>query len=60
MGELIIKASPLALIALGLSVGFRANVWNIGAEGQLTLGAIAAGGVALALQDSGERGYCCP
>lgn len=47
LGELLIKASPLALIALGLSVGFRANVWNIGAEGQLTIGAIAAGGVAL-------------
>lgn len=46
-GELLIKASPLALIALGLSVGFRANVWNIGAEGQLIMGAIAAGGVAL-------------
>lgn len=51
-GELLIKASPLALIALGLSVGFRANVWNIGAEGQLIMGAIAAGGMALWLQDS--------
>lgn len=51
-GELLIKASPLALIALGLAVGFRANVWNIGAEGQLTMGAIAAGGVTLWLQDS--------
>lgn len=51
-GELLIKASPLALIALGLSVGFRANVWNIGAEGQLIIGAIAAGGMALWLQDS--------
>jgi simple sugar transport system permease protein len=42
-----LKASPLMLIAMGLAVGFRANVWNIGAEGQLTIGAIAAGGVAL-------------
>lgn len=48
-GELLTKASPLALIALGLSIGFRANIWNIGAEGQLIMGAIAAGGVALAL-----------
>ena len=39
VGELLIKAAPLALIALGLSIGFRANVWNIGAEGQLVLGA---------------------
>ncbi|MBB3808493.1 ABC transporter permease [Pseudochelatococcus contaminans] len=46
--ELGVKAAPLALIACGLAVGFRANVWNIGAEGQLTIGAIAAGGVALA------------
>lgn len=52
LGELLIKASPLALIALGLSVGFRANVWNIGAEGQLTMGAIAAGGVALLFHGS--------
>ena len=51
-GELLIKASPLALIALGLSIGFRANIWNIGAEGQLTIGAIAASGVALWFQDS--------
>ncbi len=51
-GELLIKASPLALIALGLSIGFRANIWNIGAEGQLTIGAIAAGGVALALPET--------
>ena len=40
LSELLIKASPLAMIAIGLSLGFRANVWNIGAEGQLTIGAI--------------------
>jgi simple sugar transport system permease protein len=51
--ELGVKAIPLALIALGLSLGFRANVWNIGAEGQLTVGAICAGGVALAFWSSG-------
>ncbi|MEP7315001.1 MAG: ABC transporter permease [Pseudomonadota bacterium] len=47
VGELLLKATPLTLCALGLAVGFRANVWNIGAEGQLTLGAICGGGVAL-------------
>ncbi len=47
VAELLLKASPLMLIAMGLAIGFRANVWNIGAEGQLTMGAIAAGGVAL-------------
>ena len=38
--ELFVKATPLILCAIGLSVGFRANIWNIGAEGQLTMGAI--------------------
>jgi simple sugar transport system permease protein len=48
LGEWALKATPLLLCAIGLSVGFRGNVWNIGAEGQLTVGAIAGGGVALA------------
>lgn len=47
IGELLVKATPLLLIALGLAVCFRSNVWNIGAEGQFVIGAIAAGGVAL-------------
>jgi len=47
VGELLVKATPLLFCALGLALGFRANVWNIGAEGQLTLGAIVGGGVAL-------------
>ncbi len=50
--ELVVKATPLALIAIGLAMGFRANVWNIGAEGQFTLGAICGGGVALAFHGS--------
>jgi simple sugar transport system permease protein len=49
LSELLVKGAPLILIAVGLAMGFRANVWNIGAEGQLTIGAIAGGGVALAL-----------
>lgn len=47
IGELLVKATPLLLIALGLAVCFRSNVWNIGAEGQFVIGAIAAGGIAL-------------
>ena len=47
LSELAVKATPLLLIALGLAVCFRSNVWNIGAEGQFVLGAVAAGGVAL-------------
>jgi len=38
--ELIVKAAPLVLIGVGLAVCFRANLWNIGAEGQLTVGAL--------------------
>ncbi len=45
--ELMVKATPLAIIALGLAVCFRSNVWNIGAEGQYLIGAVFAGGVAL-------------
>lgn len=52
LGELLITASPLMLIAIGLTVGIRANVWNIGAEGQLVAGAIAGGGLALYFQGS--------
>ncbi|MBA2411802.1 MAG: ABC transporter permease [Burkholderiaceae bacterium] len=45
--ELALKATPLILCGVGLAVCFRANVWNIGAEGQLIAGAIAGGGIAL-------------
>ena len=45
--ELSLKATPLLLIALGLAVCFRSNVWNIGAEGQFLMGGIAAGGLAM-------------
>src|SRR3954462_15447907 len=47
LGELMVKATPLLIIALGLAVCFRSNVWNIGAEGQFVIGAVAAGGIAL-------------
>jgi simple sugar transport system permease protein len=46
--DLLLKAAPLVIVATGLSIGFRANVWNIGAEGQYLAGAIAGTGVALA------------
>ena len=45
--ELALKATPLMLCGVGLAVCFRANVWNIGAEGQLIAGAIVGGGIAL-------------
>ena len=47
LSELAVKATPLVLVALGLAVCFRSNVWNIGAEGQFVLGAVFGGGVAM-------------
>lgn len=55
LGELLVKATPLLIIALGLAVCFRSNVWNIGAEGQYIVGAIAASGAALMADDSTGR-----
>lgn len=49
--ELLLKAAPLVLVAEGLAFGFRGGVWNIGAEGQITLGAVAGGGLALLLHE---------
>ena len=55
LGELMVKATPLLVIALGLAVAYRSNVWNIGAEGQFVIGAVAASGVALlADKDTGR------
>ena len=53
VAEVLLKATPLALCAIGLALAFRANVWNIGAEGQLIVGSIAAAAVALAGAGSG-------
>ena len=50
--QLLIKAGPLILIASGLAIGFRAGVWNIGAEGQYIIGALCGAGVALAAYPS--------
>lgn len=52
IAELFLKATPLMLCAVGLSVGFKANVWNIGAEGQLLIGALVGGGLALYFEAS--------
>ena len=52
VAELFLKATPLMLVAIGLAVGFRANVWNIGAEGQLIVGGVAASAVALFFYES--------
>ncbi len=57
ISELTVKAAPLILCALGLALCYRANVWNIGAEGQLLMGAVFAGGVAIAAPAEAPRAY---
>ena len=52
ISDLVVKACPLTIIALGLVFCYRANIWNIGAEGQFILGALAAGAFALQFPDS--------
>jgi len=49
LAETLVKTTPLLLAGLGVAVAFRMQLWNIGAEGQLYLGAVAAAGVALFL-----------
>lgn len=46
--QLLVKAGPLILIAIGLSLGFRAGIWNIGAEGQYIMGALFGAALGLA------------
>jgi simple sugar transport system permease protein len=53
ISEVLLKATPLIIIALGLAVCYRSNVWNIGAEGQYLLGVLGGGGVALWLTTHG-------
>lgn len=51
VAAVLVKAAPLVIMGVGLSIAYVANVWNIGTEGQFVIGAIAGGGVALALPD---------
>jgi simple sugar transport system permease protein len=53
VSELGLKSTPLILIALGLALCFRSNVWNIGAEGQFLMGAVTGGGLAMWVTEAG-------
>jgi ABC-type uncharacterized transport system permease subunit len=53
LSELGLKATPLILCAVGLSLCYRCNVWNIGAVGQYLLGAVCGGGLALWVTEHG-------
>jgi len=57
--QLLVKGAPLVLIAIGLSLGFKAGIWNIGAEGQYIMGAIVGAGVGLAFYPA-ESWYIFP
>ncbi|MEM0955630.1 MAG: ABC transporter permease [Pseudomonadota bacterium] len=56
VSELLLKTTPLLLCATGLSLCFRARVWNIGAEGQFLLGSLCGGAVALWFNDDNLAG----
>lgn len=53
--QLLVKAGPLILIATGLALGFRAGIWNIGAEGQYIMGALCGAAAGLALYPAESR-----
>src|SRR5580698_5469811 len=54
VGQVLFKATPLVLTGLAFEVGFRAGLFNIGAEGQLALGSLAAGWVGARLPGRGD------
>jgi simple sugar transport system permease protein len=58
--EIAVKATPLVLIAVGLSLCYLANVWNIGAEGQFLIGAICGGWVAVVTHGTGAGYWVLP
>jgi simple sugar transport system permease protein len=56
LGELMVKSTPLMLCAVGLALCYRANIWNIGAEGQLLIGAVASSAIAIQMGDDAGVG----
>src|SRR5215475_11419172 len=58
--EMVVKATPLVMIAIGLSLCYLANVWNIGAEGQFVIGAIAGSYIAVKTQGTDAGAWVLP
>jgi general nucleoside transport system permease protein len=58
--EIAVKATPLVMIAVGLSLCYIANVWNIGAEGQFTMGAVAGSWLAVTTNGTGAGYWVLP
>src|SRR5258708_4609915 len=58
--EIAVKAAPLVMIAIGLSFCYLANVWNIGAEGQFLIGAVAGSWLAVKTQGTDASHWVLP
>src|SRR5215467_6848207 len=58
--EIAVKATPLVMIAVGLSLCYIANVWNIGAEGQFLIGAVAGSWIAVRTQGTDAGHWVLP
>ena len=58
--EIVVKATPLVMIALGLSLCYLANVWNIGAEGQFLIGAVVGSWLAVTTNGTGVGHWVMP
>ena len=58
--EIAVKASPLVMIAVGLSLCYIANIWNIGAEGQFVVGAVAGSWLAVHTNGTGAGHWVLP
>jgi general nucleoside transport system permease protein len=60
LGELVVKATPLVMIGIGLSFCYIANIWNIGAEGQFLIGAVAGSWLAVRTNGTGVGPWVLP
>src|SRR3954453_3262300 len=58
--EIAVKAAPLVMIAIGLSLCYLANAWNIGAEGQFLIGAVAGSWLAVKTQGTDAGPWVLP
>src|SRR6201993_5209970 len=58
--EIAVKATPLVMIAIGLAPCYIANVWNIGAEGQFLVGAVAGSWLAVVTQGTDAGPWVLP
>ena len=57
---MVVKATPLVMIGIGLSLCYLANVWNIGAEGQFVIGAVAGSYLAVKTQGTDVGAWVLP